>query len=264
MGVSFRIYLELSDDQFGFESSQKLKKPDDDDVDPIRPFSIQRLLDRLSGKKLAGIGAKVPFNDKVEWAGDRAGGVRSRITPNGNMIIERKVQNLEGDEVWYTYKVFKIDIVKFTGYEDSVADAVFNKVEKAYKDKLDSPSRDYKDLSYLAKRLTARLRQVEESIFVFEDIKKVNDNQYVIYFSLPAAGAGRLIKRRAGGQTPEIEVNVSYDKHTGMIRVIFNTVSTENRGQGWEVDVPYFDGLFTPSQDKDVIINAIATTVKYF
>ena len=264
----FKTYCE--GDLFGFEDIEVKKSLDvaDDSAEdemPIKPFSVQWLMDTLARKKIGNqIKPTHAFLDQVQWGGNEIGGVRVKLTPNITIFVERKINDLQGEPTWVLKEVFKPKLKEYAGREEFVAGDVFQTVEKIYFDDLEAPTKKYEIIN-LVKRMSARVRATAPNMYIFQDIKEVNKNYYVIYFSLSASGVGKLASRtRNVTQTPEATIDVNFDVERGLIHVILSNVSIGQEGGDWESDIPLLDSFYAPSQPKDEIIDTVVTALKYF
>jgi len=255
-------------DRWGFEEiearKEKPEKPQDDDK-PIRSFNVQWMMDVLSRKKINGrIKATDAFLDHVTW-GDMDGAIRVRLTPNIEVMIERRTTDLEGAKTWVLKRFFKPKLEEYAGKEEEVSKEVFEEVEGLYKEAIDSASENYGNLLSLSKRMADRIRTHAPLIYDYQDTKEVNKDYYVIYFSIRNAGVGKLVSRsQRGSLSPEVTIDVNFNREKGLIRVIISTVSYGAEGQGWEVDVPLLDSFYAPSQNKDEIIDTVLAAIRYY
>ena len=264
----FKAYYES--DIFGFQDIDAKKALDmagdtPEDEMPVKPFSVQWLMDTLARKSIGNrIKSNHAFLDQVQWGGNEIGGVRVRLTPNITIFIERKIVDLEGTNTWILKNVFKPKLKEYAGKEEFVAADVFKSVEKIYFDKLEVAAERYEVLN-LAKRLSSRVRAHAPDLYIFQDIKEVRKDYYIVYFNLRGMGVGKLASRtRNVTQTPEATIDVHFDKKRGVIHIIVSTVSIGQDGGDWEIDIPYLDAFYAPTQPKDDIIDTVLTALKYF
>jgi len=262
----FKNFCEF--DIFGFDEieakKQEVEVPSDEDL-PIISFNVEWMMDSLSRYKLGSMRAKHDFSDEVIWGDKQPGAIRACITPNGNFFIDRMCIDLHGNVVWICKKTFRIDFENWKDKEDLVAKDMFEEVRKISFQQIDRADSNYEDLPYLTKRLAGRLKAVAPELFMYEDIKEINKDYFIIYFSLRGAGVGKIARRfRRSAQTPEATIDIKYYRNRGYIRMILTTVSVGGEGQGWEIDIPYLDANFMPSQHKEEIVQAITTALKYY
>lgn len=232
--------------------------------EPIQQLSTSRMMGFLMKKTLNGKPAQERFDDEIRW-GHTTGATRIKITPNGNVVIGRQTNNLQGNTVWVCKRVYKINDSDFAGKEDALANDIMKRVEDTAKEPIDGGMRNWKNLVDLVKETAKELQGSIPGLFMYEDIKKVNDTNYIIYFSLRGVGQGKIVRRRfRAGYSPFLDIDMSYDNDTGFIRVILTTTTIEAEGGAWDVDIPFFDEKFAPTQKSEEVIRAIITTLRYF
>ncbi len=271
--MGFKTYYE--NDIFGFEDIEAKKAQDaltpegePDDL-PIRPFSVQWMMDVLARQKVGGrIKSTHFFLDEVIWGEPKGiGSVRVKITPNIRVYIERQIEDMLGQRTWINKAVFKPDLTKYAGNEEQVAYDIFDEVQKIYFTNVERASETYDNLTNLVRRMAGRVRSQAPEIYSYQDTKEVNRDYYIIYFAIRNVGVGKLVNKRAHvTRTPEATIDVNYNRERGLIRVILSTVSVgSGTGQGaWEVDLPYLDSWYAPGQNKDEIIDTVLTALKYY
>lgn len=260
MKLKFRNWLEAVEDIYGFED----KEPEDERVDdlPIKSFSIHRLLNELSDYTIGELVCYRNFVDQVQW-GNEPGALRVRLTPNLGVILERMTSDLQGKPFWITKKLFKLRNQEFAGRESTVAAEINHHIQEISKESLDSPSANY-NLYPLAIRLADRVKKHIHNMFIYEEFKKINENNYNILFSLVGAGVGRLLgSGNQTGWTPAGIIDISYNPERGSIKGILNTISVDNDTDSWRIDVPYFLSEFAPSQPAEEIITTIVSGLKF-
>lgn len=267
MFMGFKLYVEDSD-PFGFEELDKSRDAKDNPGDfqddlPIVLFSIQWLMDSLSRKKLNNVKATADFLDEVYWGKKQAGTIRVRLTPNTNIYIERLMFDLTGASVWVCKSLFKIDQREFRGKEDVVANDIFKEVVRIDSENLEAAKKEY-DLQPLLNRLVSRIRTTHGSVFMYQDVKRVRKNYYVIWFSIVGSGTGKLLHGRRTARSPEATIDIAYDDIGGMIHIILTTISGGGEGLSWEIDIPYMDAHFAPTQAKEEIVSSVVTALKYY
>lgn len=260
---NFRLFTE--GDIFGFEELEDEKKEREDPKDdsPIRPFSSQWLMDSLARKKINGqIRANHAFLDQVVWGEKNINQVRVRLTPNLSIYVERRINDQEGEPTWIMKGYFKPNLRDYAGQEDLVAHDIFDLVEEVYYSPIDHTA-DY-DVGPLARRMVGLFKGSAPDWLMYQDTKVVDRNHYIIYFALKGYGVGKLATRvRQPTTTPEATIDVYFDKKRGLIRIILTTVTVGGEGDDWQIDIPYLDSFYAPTQKKDEIIQTVLTALKF-
>lgn len=270
--MNFRLFTENRfKDVFGFDDiaarkeEEQKQKPQDEDK-PIRAFNVQWMMDVLARKKLGGrVKATEAFLDHVTW-GEREGAVRVRLTPNIEVQLERRITDKEGATVWVLKRLFKPKLEEFAGKEEIVANEVFEEVEEVWQEAIPSAADEYKNLLHLSKRMTDRIRSHAPDLYDYQDTTQINKDYYILYFAIRNAGVGKLVSRSpSGGRfSPEVTVDVNFNREKGLLHIIVSTVSFGGEGSGWEVDLPWLDSWYAPSQKQDEIIDTVLTSIKYY
>ena len=262
--INFKRFTEVKD-LFGFAEKEKTPpelKPQDEN--PIKAFGMNEFLDRLARVKIGSHLSHRTFEDQVQW-GKTDGALRARLTPNQGISVERLTADLNGQPLWITKKLFKIKTNEFAGHEDVVAKELGEQINHIAHEKLDSPVANYKGLHTLTAKMVERVKHNIHDMFVYQELKKVSENNYNILFSLMGAGVGKIVRRtgNSGGWTPAGIIDLSYNPERGSMKGILSTVSVDNDADPWEIDIPYFMGEFSPSQPMEEVIQAIVAGLKF-
>lgn len=251
-------------DIFGFEEKQaKPAPPAAQNEEPIQTFYLNKMMESLAEEKVGAWSSKMRFADEVQW-GQTDGAMRARLTPNQGVSIERLTTDLQGHPLWVTKELCKIKTQEFIGHEDLVAREIADHVRLIAREPVDGPQRDYKELFVLTKEIATQVKTANQ-MFVFQEIKKVNDNNYNIQMSLIGSGVGRIAATggRAARQTPVGIIDMSYDPERGTIKGILTTVDIQDEGSPWQIDIPYFMGQFSPTQPVSEICRAVIAGLKF-
>lgn len=257
--LTFRKFAEAKD-LYGFEKEKPIPKFQNDL--PVNHFQYNKMFDYLSQTMIGELKIYKPFDDQIQW-GNEGGAIRVRLTPNQGINIERLTSDLQGQPLWITKKLLKIKVNEYAGREDIVASDIVDHIKNVAFEPLDGPVADYQKLHILTNKIVEKVKDNIHDMFVYQEVKKVNDNNYNILFSIVGAGVGKLAHRKSGGWTPAGIIDVSYDPRNGSIRGIVNTVSVENDADPWGIDIPYVDSKFSPSQPMSEIVNAIINGLKF-
>lgn len=250
--MEFKLWME--DNIFGFKEPE-LPEPRPEDEQPIRVFAGNVLMAELATLKIGNLSVRRPFEDQVQW-GSNVGAIRVRLTPNLGVSIERRIMGLEGSPLWITKQLYKIKNAEFAGREDAVAVELAEHVKNLAREAVDSAQAGYRDLHVLVRKITERVKCSANKMFTFQEVKKINDNNYNILLSVANYGQGKLVSRLKPGPSSGGIIDISYDPGNGTIKGIMTTIEVEESG-AWEVDVPYFMGSFVPSQDAEEIVNTM-------
>lgn len=262
--MRFKLWLE---NMFGSDSEIEFnyKKPilrGPNDL-PIERFNIQRLIEKLQKTDLGLKRGKSGFFNECQW-GEKSGAIKVVITPKINVKIQKLHNDLEGNPVWIMKKYFFIDDANFAGKEDVVAYEIFDQVKRINDEQLEVANKNI-DLKEIINNLSGKLDKLESSsLLPGHSIKKVSDNEYVLFYYLRGSGASTYVGARNARNVMEVVVDLSIDKHTGLIRSIISVVNSQDEGASWQIQPADFNEFFMPSQDKREIIESIITALKTY
>lgn len=264
--LKFRVFLEEYRDIFGFDA--ELKRASDKtkplDENPIQPFNSVRMLEHLADKPV-GTSKKgfQEFSNLVQW-GTNPGAVRVRLGSQYTVYLERLIHDLEGNKVWLTKKVYKINTDEYKQYVESVSDALHDEIGKIALQNIDGAQKKWQGLEDLALAIKEEINDYANDHFVFDRIRKVNDNNYIVVYHVKGGGVGALQNPRSQGRINQIISDVNFSETTGLIRVMNTSVQTGDEGVSWHIMPSFFEGMFAPTQDPKEIATAVATSMKWF
>jgi len=258
--MDFKNWLEYAD--YGFE-----KKQAGDNVDltinreaPVHRFDVEELFTYLAMRKLGPHKPKARFVNEMVW-GEDAGATRVRLNGDLQLYLDKKGVDLEGNVRWLTHKTLQINRDGYGGYEDMVANEVFEHIENIYYQPIDVPCGEFKELERLVIRLAEKMEKVAPEIFIFENITKMDDNRYLVSFSFRGAGVGAPDQLKCNQNITE----VIYNPSTGTIRIFnSNLESRTGGGVSWSLGPVDHDFCFFPSQDQNEIIEVMAVPIKFY
>lgn len=246
-------------DIFGFEKPQRLEKKNKDDEKPINQFNVEKLMDYLSLHEIGAKGPQVRFSNEMHW-GNGHGALRIWLGTGLNIMIERQGIDLNGTPRWVTKRVYQIDPSGYGGYEDAIAEELLEQLEKIDETELDSPSRKYDDLEGLVASMASSFRRTARDIFIFEGIRKIDGNNYIIRLGVRGHGIESPDQQRV----EENQTHVSYDKESGTIRVLNYNVESPLRQHEWAIMPTDTDLVFFPTQTRDEIVETLANTMHWY
>ena len=256
--TNFKQFIE-NKDIFGFDRKITQQQERIYDNTPIKRFNIEEMMGYLEGCKLPGKNPHIHQVDEIRW-GDKVGAVRVKIGTTLQVEVDKLCSDLQGSPSWVTKKFYQINRAGYGTYEKNVAEEIFSEVEKIDKEEIDAPKKEYTELPNLVVGISNKLRTTAKDIFIFEGIRKVNDNNYIIKFGVRAHGVGARDNQRV----IENLTDISFNKKTGKIRVINRNIKTPMQGYAWAIFPSDFDLNFMPTQNKDEIIESIITYMKYY
>lgn len=273
--MNFRLWLEKKN-IFGFEEEDwrvkvpyrpgkaPLRGPQDL---PIERLNVQRVMEELAKNDLGIKKATLRFFNECQW-GNNVGAIRAIITPKVNVKIQRLHKDLEGNNVWIMKKYFFIDDVNYAGKEDVVALEIFDQIRNINVEQLDKPALKV-PLRELVQSLSSKMNTLESHVLLpSHEIKKTSDYEYNLFYFLRGGGRTGYSGSSTTKSIMEVLVNLSTQKHTGLIKamvtVVSNTDSGSRGGGTWVLMPSDFEEYFMPSQGKREIVESIITALKTY
>ena len=256
--LNFKQWLEATD-IFGFYDQKKVETNPINSY-PLNAFDTEMMVEFLTMKNIGLHKPQLKFMNEIQW-GELSGAVKLGIEPGYSLHARKLGNDLNGNKIWYTKKVWQINRRGYGGYEDQVANEIYEQITSILKKDIDTPIREYEDLENLVIHVANKLKRHAKEIFDFQGIKKIEENSYII--SLQVAGAGT--EAPGHSRIEQNQTSVSYDKDTGLIRMInYNIESPVGGSHEWKIMPSDFDEYFFPTQDRDEISEPLVVHMKYY
>ena len=260
MSMRFKKFYEATD-IFGFEPKKVQDNPDNPLLNkPINQFNIELMMEFLSQKRVGVYEPTMPFMNEIRW-GQQPGALKLEIDTGFTFYIKSLGVDKQGNPRWVTRKMFQLNRQGYGGYEDSVAQEVFEQIDKLSTNNIESPVESYNGLENLVDHIYKKILRVSKAIFLPEGIRKLSDDAYIIKLGVRGHGL------ESSSQT-RIEQNqtlVTHDREAGTIRVTnYNIKSPVGRRHSWKIYPNDLDLYFFPTQDRDEISETVAVHMKYY
>jgi len=247
-------------DVFGFDQDIKPQYNKKKDDKPVKQINIEKLLEYLEMHRLGHKEPCIKFVNELHW-GEGPGAVRIWIGTGLNIMLEKQTVDLTGIPRWITKKVYQVDQTGYGGYEDAVAHELLEALEKIDEKPPDSAKHDFDEMEALVANIASAVRRTARSIFMFEGIRKLNENSYIIRLGVRGHG----IEAQDQQRVEENQTHVTYDPQTGLIRMTnYNVESAVGRGHSWEIMPTDTDWYFCPTQPREEITETIANTLHWY
>lgn len=259
--LRFKTWFEATD-IFGFEDP----RPSEDAGEsmlarPIQQFNTQLMMDFLANKRVGMQNSRNPFVNEMQWGTEPGSSVKLEVDTGYTFYIKKLVTDLQGEQRWITKKMFQLNRQGYGGHEDSVAGEVHEHLENAYAEPMDSANREYNDLESLVLHVTNRIRRTAKEIFMYEGIKRLDEDNYLIIFSIRGSGVEAPDQQRV----EENLTQVTYDRDSGTIRIQnYNVESPVGRAHDWALMPKDVELYFLPSQSREEISEALSIHFKYY
>ena len=260
MSDSFKEFMG-GKDIFGFEAEIRPIPKRMIEEKPVKSLELEVLTNYLAKYKL---GPKLPYSafmNEVQW-GFGTGSVRVRINQKMKVVVERLNRDFSDNFRWICKKVYQIDRGGASnGKEEALAQEIFDTVQEVDQQELNGPKKDYEDFENLIGKMVETLKKTASPMFVYEGVRKVTDQNYIIRWSLRGHG----VEARDHRQVYEAQIQVVYDKEAGLIRVTEYRIEGHTGGKHeWKLSVPDHTLYFFPTQPIKEIIDPIANVYYWY
>lgn len=258
MEKSFKKFME-SNDIFGFEKEKDKKVEFDTETHPIKQFNIELMMNILANKKLGLHEANYSdFMNEIKWGIDRPGSVKLEVDTGYTFSIKRLNFDLEGNKRWATKKNFQLNRKGLGGYEDAIANSLYENIEKIDKLEVDYPMSGYKDIEKLTWKVSDKMKKFAKETFEFKGIKKLSETCFHIIFE---GTVGAQDNQRIDQNITQ----VNYDESMGMLRINnYNIESPTGGDHNWKIKPDDLCAYFFPSQSREEIADILAVHFKYY
>lgn len=248
-------------DIFGFNEKNPIKPMSDGFLErPIIAFNIGLMMDFLSNKRIGLESSGSQFINEIQWGSD-FGAVKLIVDSGYTFYVKKLTKDLQGENRWITKKMFQLNRNGYGGHEDPVAGEIYSHLENAYNAQPEVGSPDFNDLESLVIHITNKVRRVVNETLVYQGIKKVTENNFLIIFA--ARGPG--VEAPDHSRIEENLTQITYDKELGTIRCTnYNIESPVGGAHSWTIMPNDLDVYFLPTQSRDEISECIAVHFKYY
>lgn len=247
------------EDIFGFDKKIELKPRSPKDINPIDGFDIERIIGILGSHNVGPLEPEIHFVNEVTWGRDSEA-LRVLINNWQNVIIEKRVTDLTGKHTWVAKKVYQLNHEQCGGKEDSVAAEILEEVERVYKRPKDSAAHALKEFVNIVTTVAQKIQRNADDIFIFQGIRKINENNYIIRLGLRGAG----VQRRGQKRVEENHTQIVFDPETGLIRLTNYNIESPLGEHKWAVTQTDLDWHFAPTQSRDEIAETISTVLRWY
>lgn len=258
---NFKKYFAEAIADFGFDRQNtdpaEGQRPEKEN--PIDTFNIQYMRDILQERSLGELHPRSKFVNEIQW-GQGLGSIKLWVDPKTGVYINRLGTDLTGEPRWYTKKYYQINRSGYGGFEEVVAQELFDRIIEVYRQPPDSPKENFGGLKSLLIAMVERLKKEARPIFLFDKVTQLSESRFLIAFNLRGQGVQAPGQRRVEKQI----VDLSYDEQNGTIRTIMYGYQSTLGEHKWEVGGPDLDLIFFPTQSRDEIIEPIATNLKFY
>jgi hypothetical protein len=256
--MRFKCFLE--NNIFGFKTKAESEKVEIPQTKPIRGFNFEQMMEFLSKKKLGVHEPNLNFMNEIQW-GTNYGAIKLEVSPSYKFIIKQLAFDLQGAKQWVAKKMFQLNRQGYGGYEDSVANEIYNQLALEFIKPLEKPESKYDNLENLVYKISEVMRNTSPENFIFKGIKKTDKFNYVIAFEVGAQG----VEARDHLRVEQLQTQVNYNETTGMVKITNSKVTSAVGGpHEWKIQPSDLELTFFPTQEINKIAETIAVHMKYY
>ena len=248
-------------DLFGITRHRPEDELAEDPLDnkPVKGFNLEAMMDILTNKKLGAYEPHQNFINEIQWSG-RHGAIKLEVDTGLTFYIKRLGFDLKGNTRWITKKMYQLNRRGFGGFEETVAEEIFDEIRDVNGNAVDSPSADFTNLRGLTMAVCSAIRKSAQPKFLFQKIKQISEHQYQIVFEIDNNGVQAIGQNR-------IEENItdlSYDRTCGTIKVDNYNVISKVGSREWKLNQTDLSLFFFPSQSPEEIADCVAVHFRYY
>ena len=247
-------------DIFGYERASKR--------DETRPNSMyaktlntEIVMSELSRLPVHNKEPMVEWHDTIAWGSGMPGTLKLVVSPLGSLkaTIRKLVVDEEGQNTWVCKKVYPLNLREGRTEQDWVG-VFHDDLKKIAMEGQDGGAKNFPRLDRFMINLGGKIKQNAPLIFVFEGIRRSDEDNYIIYMSYRGQGVQRRDQRRC----EQFNVSVGFCKTRGLLHIWGYDVSSPMRGHKWEVRPAEWNEYFTPSQGEKDIIESVINLVRTY
>lgn len=261
--MSYKTFNEwvANKDIFGFEKEKKqTQKIDHEEV--YKPVNSEIILQELLKYPLNNKYPKWEAGDCIIWGNKDLGeAILLEVSPLGSfkVIARSYMKDLQGSDCWVCKSVEPLPNIEYEHKELRITEQVFHILEKIA-DTQDSASKDYVGLEKLTIKFAETMKRDNPcKQMVFEKVKKIDNNHYLITANITGNGAeGPLWSR-----VECFEMHMSFNPERGVIRCFGQNIQSPMRYRNFQSQPAEWDECFAPTQSNaeiiSCLINALST-----
>lgn len=240
---------------FGLDNNSKDSPLEHPSEDPILRLNVEYVIRDLKRHNLGIHEAKEGFYGECQW-GTEPGAIKVNFGPYGGLraTIRKLTTDADGDKMWVCKEVIMVKNY-FDHNPDALIAKLHERLENYDQQNIDSPKKDWNKLEDFVLKLAPYLKNntTQKPLF-FEGIRRIKQNEhYIIHFGCKGAGVQRQDQKRLD----QFQIEVTYDKKGGFIKVVGQELGDRIRSHRWSVDPSEFIEYFMPSQPEKEIMECV-------
>jgi len=228
---------------------------------PIKAVDSQVIMAELARHNIGEKKARWVDTEGVLWGNGEVGTIQAEISPWGSykVTVRKKIIDLEGTVCWICKRIYPIIETENDRNEESMAHQLIDELAKMDGELVEMPKGDYKNFENMILSLASKIKRFAPDIFIFDGIKQISENNYLIHMSLRAGG----IEAPDSNRVVQFNIDLNYNPRTGLIRCFGNDVTTPTSGHAWRLQPSEWDEVFCATQPQreieDAILAALST-----
>lgn len=226
---------------------------------PVQGFDVTRTIKELARHSLGFKLPEIRFHNEVHW-GRGPGAIRVMIESKLDFVIDKLVTGLDGVPVWITKKVYQINQSGYGGNEEAVAEEAIDIVKEVDHSPSDSPSKDWDGLERLTSTMASTLRRVAHDIFIFDGIRQVNNDHFIIRMAVRGQG----VQAPGQARVEENQTSLSYNHDTGFLRISNYNIESRLGEHKWELTPTDANWYYAPTQPTSEIVQTMANNIAWY
>jgi hypothetical protein len=247
-------------DIFGFERSKHAdRRPQSCNL--TKTLNSDEIVSELVRMPLGTRQPILEWTDTVTWGGGLPGTIRLVVSPIGSYkaTIRKLISDSTGQATWVCKRIYPLNLKEKRTEQDWVQ-IIYEDVRKISQEGQDGSEHKFPKLERMVVNLASKIKQYAPMVFIYEGIRKSDDDNYIIYMGYRGQGVQRRQQRRC----EQFNISVSYIKDRGLLHVWGYDITSPLRGHKWEVQPAEWNEYFTPSQKPEEIIEAIVSAVRSY
>lgn len=268
--LNFKSWIlnEFADFGFGTDYSTKIQggtsvMVGDSVFQPIQCYKIISELARMPA--LGPLEPRRSWSNIVEY-GDTFGSLQVRVNPIGSLRVQirQKILDRNGEPTWILKKAIPLCDYKDLGKEESIAQNIYDALNKVSLEEVMTYDKDYNKLEDLANSLWIGMKKNHPSYIMFPfSFRKQDENLYKFVFEMKGHGIGTP-SQNSTGRTEQFNVDLMWVPKKGLLRCWGYDISSNINRHQWQVSLSEWDDYFSPHDSKsNIIMNILSTFMQY-
>lgn len=260
LNFKFWILEESKKDIFGFEKETKEVK-DVEEKYVIKVDKIKKFITKNIGNKYPNV-----FGNDIIWSNQTDEKLKVTFSPYGSLrtILKKQIKNKIGENVWITKHVYPLPDSDKNVSEENLADEILKTLHIMNKEQSESV-KEKVDLKKIVIKASEQIKFKRPCRWmVFDKIKQINENHYLIMLELTGSGLESSSGSGANNKIEQYHINFIYSEETGLIKCFGASIESPKNSSRWIPGVSDFEEYFAPKQNIKEVIYVVFNSLKTF